>query len=190
MVVHTTPASCLQILSIAAKPSVKRLHLRNLFAYGRRYYIQPIEDGFRVVTTNKVRWHYRRRTSASAVLTGELTPIDETTTRITMHVRIRLFYMLGAFLIPTFMASILVFVPWQRWVIIVLLGTLYLLSWFERRYNAALEANEMVYFVEIALEDFVPSEMLALGGKSPDVVYDREDFSRAWERFYKEHKEK
>jgi hypothetical protein len=188
MVIKATPSRCLQTMATAAKPSSQRLHLRNLFASGRRYDLQPGKTGFTITTTSSVLWRFRKRTSASAVLHGEFTTVDDDITRIQMDVHIKLFYLLDVFLIPTFTASILIFVPWHPALLIGALLALYLLSWFGHRYNAALEANEMVFFVQKSLEDFVPAEILFLAAEASDVVTATRDFRRAWEQFYEAHK--
>ena len=152
----TTPSETYKVLEIAAKPSVKRLHLRNVFTQGRRYFIMPRDGGgFRMMTTNKIPW-YPSRTSASAVLTGDFEKIDDTTSRLTMKSRIRTFYMLQSLFMPSFMASMLIFMRWHLVLIAASIVTLYSLSWMAHRYNAALEAYEMIFFIEKALEDHIP----------------------------------
>ncbi|MCU0496435.1 MAG: hypothetical protein MUF87_03675 [Anaerolineae bacterium] len=191
LIVNATPAVCLQTLIEAARPSTQRLHHRNLFASGRRYEFRMIDDSesngaFRMTTTSKVSWHYRRRTSSSAVLIGKFYTMTDEMTRIQLETRIKLLYLLDVFLIPTFMTSIIVFVPWSNAVIVGLIALFYLLSWVAHRYNAAYEANEMIYFVQKVLEDLATGEMKSLEtGK--DVVY--QDFERVWEKFYQEHRE-
>lgn len=188
LIVQARPSLCLQTLVTAAKPSTHRLHLRNLFAGGRRYQIEPTEDGFRLTTTSKVAWRYRKRTSASTVLSALFVELDDRTTRIQMDAHIRLFYLLDVFLIPAFMTTILISAPWSPLVVAGLLGTLYTLSWFGHRYNAALEAHEMVYFIQTALEDLVPAPATSLGATTPGVVYDQREFENEWEKFYQAHK--
>jgi hypothetical protein len=188
LIVQARPAVCFQTLAVAAKPSTQRLHLRNLFVGGRRYQIEPHDGGFVLTTTSKLVWRYRKRTSSSAVLSASFNAIDDTATRIQMQVRIKLFYLLDVFLIPLYTTFTIIFVPWPRMVIVGLLFTLYVLSWLGHRYNAALEAHEMVYFVQTALEDLVPAQMLSLMGQTPGVVYNKTEFSEQWERFYEEHK--
>jgi len=183
--VSITPSQTFKVLETAAKPSIQRLHLRNVFARGRRYFIFPhTRSGFRMVTTHKVFWHPRRRTSASAVLIGHFEPIDADTTRLSVHSRIRTFYLLQVFLWPTFMTSMLVFMLWPVWLIGLCIGALYGLSWLAHRYNAALEAHEMIFFIEKALEDFIPEPPATLPSKSSaaDLILKR-DFVEAWDKF-------
>lgn len=187
VIIGAPPAACLQTLATAAKPSTQRLHLRNLFAGGRRYHLEPARRGFRLTTTSKVLWRYRRRTSSSAVVHGRFEEIDGATTRIWLHGRIQVLYLLDVFLIPAFMTSILLFTRWSPTLVGGLLATLYGLSWFGHRYNASLEAHEMVYFVQTALDDLAPAQVHTLGSNTPGVVYGDPDFEEQWEKFYEEH---
>lgn len=189
LVIRATPGACVQTLAVAAKPSTKRLHLRNLFASGRRYQLHLRGGGFTLTTTSQVLWRYRKRTSAAAVLLADLSAVDAQITRIQLRVRISLIYLLDAFLIPTFVLSILIFVPWPPPLIAALLAGLYLLSWFGHRHGAALEANEMIFFVQKALEEFVPAEILALDSTSPDVIQINREFGAIWEEFYQAHRD-
>ncbi len=190
LVIRATPGMCLQTLAFAATPSIERLHLRNLFASGRRYQLHRRGSGFTLTTTSQVIWRYRKRTSASAVLLAEVAAIDEQITRIQMRVRISLIYLLDALLIPAFMLSILVFVPWPTLVTGGLLAALFGFSWFGHRYGARLEANEMVFFVQKALEDFLPVEVLSLDSNTPTVVHLNREFGQMWEQFYQAHKDR
>lgn len=189
VVIRGTPALCLQTLALAAKPSTDRLHLGNLFASGRRYEIQLRDSGFALMTTSKIPWYYRRRTTPAAVMLAKFSRLDENMTHIQMRVRIRLLYLLDVFLIPTFMTSIVIFMPWNPLFIILPVVALYGLSWFGHRFNAALEANEMIFFVQKALEDLVPTDLAALNATTGDVTYEQQAFSEAWEKFYQAHKE-
>jgi hypothetical protein len=188
LVIQATQTACLQTLALAAKPSTKRLHLRNLFASGRRYSLYARQSGFGLTTTSQVIWRYRRRTSPSAILHAEFTDLEDNFTGIHMRVHISLYYLLDVFLIPTFASALILYMPWPPVLIGVLVLALYGLSWFGHRNGAAYEANEMVFFVQKALEDLVPTEFLALPIGEADVIYER-DFSAAFEKFYEEHKD-
>ncbi len=188
LLVQASPGACITALAKAAKPSIQRLHLRNLFVSGRRYQLYPHGEGFTITTTSKLLWRYRRRTSASAVLFAEVTEVGQEITRIRIRAHIKLFYLLDVFLIPTFTASIVVFMPWHPAIIVGVLLVLYVLSWLGHRFNAALEANEMLFFVERALEDFVPAEIFSLASSASDVVQSNHGFEEAWAKFYEAHK--
>jgi hypothetical protein len=180
---------CLETMMTAAKPSVQRLHLGNIFAGGRRYHIQATPGGFRIVTTHKVFWHQRRRTKPTAILSGRFEPIgtDHDLTRIELDVRIRTGYLLDFLLLPAFMTSILIYVPWNPTLVTVAIVLLFTLSWFGHRYNAMMEAHAMVWFVKKSLADFVPVRFMALEGDNTNVLYDNRDFEEAWQKFYRRH---
>jgi hypothetical protein len=181
--VQATPALCLSTLKTAAKPSTKRLHLRNLFESGRRYQITSRDDGFRITTTSKVRWHYRKRTGSSAVLTGTFTALNDNITRIDLSARIHVGYLLDIFLLPFLIGCIVVYAPWHPLVIGLALTGLFGLSWTGHRYNAILEAHAMMWFVQKALEALVPAEVRELRAGTDSVIY---DFQQAWNTFYDE----
>ncbi len=185
LVVRAPQAVCLQTLLVAAKPSADRLHLRNLFADGRRYYIRPQEDGFRLTSDNRLLWGGRRnRTRVAAVVLGEFSSPDDEITFIRLHSRIRLIYLISGLLLPIFFSSIVVYMPWPRSIISAIIVLLFALSLLEHRFNAALQVNEMVYFVQKALEELPPVEIAALPTSGPDVVMT--DFREQWYRFYRE----
>lgn len=186
LMLQATPAEIVEKLGAASKPRVSRLDLRNLYANGRRYFIQPREGGFRLLTTSKIPWRARQRTSSATVMHGRFAPYGNGGTRIQVYVRVSPVYTLSALLLPLFMASILIYVPWPPVVIAIVLAILFGLAWAAQRFSAALEANDMLWFVQKALEDFVPADINHLSDESP-VYYDESAFEQAWDRFYREH---
>ncbi|GAB4512144.1 MAG: hypothetical protein OHK0046_11240 [Anaerolineae bacterium] len=191
LMVKATQAEVLQLLVKSAKPSANRLDLRNLFQNGRRYFIQPRTGGFRLTTTRGVVWRFRRRTTAVVVMNGSFADLGDDVTRIQLETRLNVSYFLDAFLIPLFMTSILIYMPWSPWVIGAALLTLYMSSWLGHRYNAALEAGEMVWYVQKVLGDFIPAEIKELSAMTSETIYRyNADFEAAWERFYEEHQGK
>jgi hypothetical protein len=74
--------------------------------------------------------------------------------------------------------------PWSRVVTGLIIALLFSLSLVGYRFNAALQVNEMVYFVQKALEDLPRADLNGLPATSPDVVMT--DFREQWFRFYKE----
>lgn len=185
------PAQTFAILLTAAKPNINRLHLRDVFARGRRYFLYPREDGsFRMLTTHRVIWYPRRRSSASTVLNGAFEKIDDTTTRLTLRSRIQVLYLLDTLLWPTFITSMLIFMAWPLWLVIGCIVALYWLSWLVHRYTAALEAYEMIFFIEKALEEFISEPLLPLPPPSAagDLVMER-DFAEVWDKFVEERQE-
>jgi hypothetical protein len=185
--VALTPMNALAALKTAASPSTERLHLRNVFAYGRRYYIQPHKSGGFVMTTNaKVSWRYAHRTAAITIMTGHLSA-ESDLTRVELHSRPKISYLLDVLWLPTFITSLIVVMPWDARLVGVIIAALYSLSWLGHRYNAALEAYEMIFFVEKAFEDYQPQIAPLLASEGAHVVYDRQrDFAAAWEQFYQD----
>lgn len=191
LLVQASPTTCLRALGLTARPSTERLHLRELFRQGRRYQLYLRNGGgFRVTTTSKVLWHYRRRTTASAVLDGSFTELDSGLVQVHLSAHMRPFYLLSTFFLPLYVTSILIFIPWPLPLRLVLLSLLFGLSWLGHRANAALEAFEMVHFVRQAFAglDAPPAPQITPTG-DPGVVYDEgQAFAEAWERFYAEHR--
>lgn len=189
MLVMASPYVVQEALKRAARPSTQRLHLRDLFAQGRRYHFKPILDGFQLSTTSKVAWHYRRRTKACAVLTANMEELDTQTSRIHIQTRFRMLYLLEFIWLPLFMTSIIVYMPWHPLIIAVLTLLLFGLSWGAHRSHAGLEALEMIYFVEKVLEDFIPKDTPALEDTNPSIIYNQQEreFAEAWEKFYEAH---
>ena len=189
LVVRASQGKCLQTLAVAAKPSADRLHLRNLFTSGRRYYVQPQQDGFKLTSDNRLFWGGKRnRTRVAAVVFGKFSSPDNEITFIRLHSRVNILHMLSGLLVPIFFTSIVVYMPWPRLVISLIILLLFGLSLIGRRFDAAFQVNEMVYFVQRALEDLPPVEVSALPASGPDVVLT--DFREQWYRFYREQIEK
>lgn len=188
MTVQATPDECVRALITAARPSVERLHFRNLFTDGRRYYVDPRREGFWMTSNSKIPWRRRARTTVAAVLHGEFSAVGEGGTRLRLRSRMRLFFLLDALFIPAFMTSIVIFAPWPRPIIAGLILALFGLSWLSHRLTATLQAAEMVYFVQKALEDIAPLDIPVLGEPTPDMVTQERDFHEQWEKFYEQHK--
>ena len=186
LLIRATPAVCLQTIATAAKPSAQRLHLRSVFSGGKRYFIQPRSGGFRMTSTRSVRWRYRRRTSSTAIMSGYFSPFGDDITRIQLHARMHIGYLLDTFLIPVLLAAIIFYTPWNPIVIFAAFGIVLTLSWIGHRANAILEANEMVWFIQKALDDLDPGQIMALGAGEDDVLHIHSDFENEWEKFYAE----
>lgn len=188
LIVKGTPSECLRAIQDAARPSLQRLHLRNLFTDGRRYFVDPLRDGFRLTSNSRIPWRRRARTATAAIVQGKMSPAGEGMTRIEISARMRLFFLLDIFFIPVFMTSILVFAPWPPLLIGVLIGSLFSLSWIWHRLTAALQAADIVYFVEKALEDQTPQNIPILTEGTPDVITQNREFRKQWQKFYEQHK--
>jgi hypothetical protein len=188
LTVKASRIECLRALALASRPDVQRLHLRNLFTDGRRYYVEQRKTGFRLTSNSKVPWRRRTRTAVAAVIYAEFSDVGDAT-RILMRSRMRLFYLGEALLIPAFITSLLIFTPWPKLLILALILALFGLSWLAHRLTATLQATEMVYFVEKALEDIAPMDIPMLGASAePDVITQDRDFREQWTKFYEAHK--
>ena len=186
---YVTPRVCLGGLVQASKPSTDRLHLRDLLAYGRRYhFVGGSPKGFTMETTSRIPWRRRDRTPAVARLSAEFQVLDDNLTQINITARIRIWHLWSGMLVPMFFTPLFLFGIWQPfWVRVLELIALYVLAWSAYRYRAAIDAHDMVYFIEKALEDFLPKSVSELGAHVPHVVDNRQDFPAAWEKFYEQH---
>lgn len=181
--VSLSPSQIYQILELAAKPSIKRLGLRNLFARSRRYHMRPTSDrGFRMTTTSRVSWHPRRRTSATAILTAKIQAGDDNTNQLNLNSRVKLRYLLTQFFLPTFFASMIIFMSWATWIIVLLIISLYSLSWIRHRTTAMLEVQEMIFFIETILREYVPEAPAQLQAGEANIVLEK-DFAVEWDKY-------
>lgn len=185
ILLYATPDACIEAMRTAAKPSVQRLHLSSIFAGGRRYHLDPVTQGFQMTTTNKVFWHPRRRTRPSAVLEGVFVPLEAGTLRLELDIRMRVMYLVDAFLLPLFMTSLLLFIPWPRVIVVAAVVALFVLSWLGHRYNAMLEADAMLWFIRKALAEFANVQTPVLPAQTGDLLYDEQVFEAALRRFYR-----
>jgi hypothetical protein len=190
LTVQATPAACIQAMAIAAKPSVERLHLRDVFSDGRRYDLEPSADGFRMRCSSSVGWRYRRRTNKVTLLNGTFERVGDGVTRLNLRVRIAVPYLLDIFVLPLMVALIILpFELWQMWFRVVVVLLLLGLSWHGHRAHATLQAIDMIYFIERALEDFAPATLLSLDASTPHLADDtmHREFRQEWDKFYKKH---
>ncbi len=184
LLVRATPDQCMQTLARAARPSTERLHLRNLFTDGRRYHLKPAKDGFQLNSTSRTLWR-RGRGRVASVLWGNVSEISTGVTRIDLRARMTLGFLLDVFLVPAWMGLLLIFGPLPLPVGVGLSGVLLGLSWVWHWYAAVLQATEMVYFVQVALDDLPAATIPALAG---DHVIDAE-FAQQWQKFYDAHRD-
>jgi hypothetical protein len=187
---QATPAACLQAMAVAAKPSVDRLQLRDVFSDGRRYFLEPDEEGFRMRCTSGSGWRNRRRGGSVSLLWGTFETVDNNITRLHLRARIAVPYLIELFLAPLMIALIILpFDLWMNWFRVGVVLLLFGLSWGSHRAHAQLQAVEMVYFIGRALEDFSPVNLPSLGDNNPHVSDDtmHREFREEWEKFYKEH---
>jgi hypothetical protein len=190
LLLQVTPSMCLQMLANAAKPSAQRLHLRNLFTDGRRYYLSEAQNGFQMHSTSTIPWRRRKRTRVAAVLFGTFSEVGGGITRIQISSRMTTLYFLDIFVLPLWMGVLLIFGPLRPQIALIGLALIFALSWLWHWYGAVLQATEMVYFIQVALEDLEPAEIPALAAVNQHIVYSQEDFQQQWQKFYDEQKRK
>lgn len=186
LLVQAAPSQCLSVMITVAKPSAKRLEWRDLFSEGRRYYIDPLTEpsgalGFRMTCNSAIRWRVRQRSGEIAVLHGTFEPVDPTITRLQLHVRMAIPYLLDIFWIPLLASLIILPMGWDTPFSLVLTISFYVLSWIAHRANAQLQAIEMIYFVQRALSEFAPGNIPELSSSAP-----YSDFSTEWAKFYEQ----
>jgi hypothetical protein len=188
LTVKALPNDCVRALAFATRPNLDRLHLRNLFMDGRRYYVDVLKDGFQMTSNTSLPWRPKSRGSVAAVLRGQLSASGSSSTIIRMQARMRLLYLLNIFPIPLFMAALLIASPWPKSVIIALIIMLFFLSWAGHRLTASLQAADMIYFVEKVLEEVITTDTPLLPSQNETVVTPEQDFLDQWQKFYEEHK--
>jgi len=179
--VAAPPETCMALLLKAAQPSIDRLHLRDAFAEGRRYFIEATADGFRMMTTSKALFN-RRRTESLTVLRAQVTGVGESSTAIALRVYLRPVSLFSSLWIPVGMIGLLWPVPWPRMLIVGLLTAILGFAWASLRYGAALEIAEMVYLIHKAYENVPKFEPTALPAPS-DTVVNGSNFDAMWDEF-------
>ncbi|MBI1278587.1 MAG: hypothetical protein GC179_10720 [Anaerolineaceae bacterium] len=188
LTVKALPNDCSRTLALATRPNLDRLHLRNLFIDGRRYYVSVLNDGFEMTTHSSLPWRPKTRGSIAAVLRGTFSAAGNDSTVIRMQARMRLLYLLNIFPIPLFMTALLIASPWSKTLVIGLIIGLFFLSWAGHRLTASLQAADMVYFVEKVLEEVITTDTPLLSSNNESVVTPEQDFPKQWQKFYEEHK--
>ncbi|MGB1288054.1 MAG: hypothetical protein ACPG7F_16065 [Aggregatilineales bacterium] len=189
LTVAAAPRQCMHILEKASRPRVNRLDFSNLYMHGQRYSLHMLDDlHFMMTVTRSVAWRYRSRTSSSTVLYGRFVKSDTQDVHLHLTGRIRLFYILQFLLLPLFITSIIIFMPWHPIWIASFVIALFILSWVGHRYHAALEAHDMVFFIQRVLDEHrpMPAPILAEGAH---IDYEDASFGEAWEKFYRTHRD-
>jgi hypothetical protein len=186
--------ACISTLTLASKPSQTRLHLRDVFFEGRRYYFRHAQDGFTLTSDSRSFWgnSKRVRTTSAVRLHAHFQPISDSLTWITLTARMNRLGMIRAMAFPLFIALLLGTGFVNRPLALLIGGLITLFSWAAYRFEAAYQANEMVYFVRKALED-LPNPVVAElpAGQRDDVIdaplsaaAQNEQFMQAWERYF------
>lgn len=179
--VDVPPEVCLSLLSKASRPSIDRLHLRETFAEGRRYFIEPTSDGF-LITTNSKGFINRRRTESLTELRAQVTGFGEHGTSIIFRGHLRPIRFVSSLWIPVGMICLLWPVPWPRMFVVGLLSVIFGFAWAGLRYGAALEIAEMTYFIHKAFENVPKFVPIALPTPS-DINVSGGDFDVLWDQF-------
>lgn len=195
LLVSLPTGDLLKLLDDAAKPSRDRLHLQEVFTSGRRYQITRTKAGFDLLTTSRSYWRYteswfgvRRRTRAAAKLVAETAHLNAGLTRVGVRTHIRLGYLLDVVWVPGFFATIVVAMPWPWWALLGVILTLFSLSFAYHYYQAAHQANEMLFFLDKALADVLVHDLPQLPATgAAEVVTINHAFAEAWEKFYESH---
>ena len=182
--------ACLGTLASAARPSTERLHLRDLYRDGRRYYLDPRPNGFRLYTDTRRLWgSSASRTAPAAIVNGDLAAAgagDTPITLIRLSTHMRLAQTLTALAFPAFVTLLVLASPlgnqWKWLLAVGLIG----LAVLTQRFEAAYQAHAMVEFVRKALDDLPQVDAPRLDPGRGDVVDGDASFSQAWQRFYDE----
>jgi hypothetical protein len=187
--VRATPAECLQTLTLASRPRLERLHLRDLFENGRRYEVARVKDGFQVTSTARILWGAARaRTPVAATVYGSFILPGNDLTLVRLHVGASRLTMLRSLFLPLWATFFVLALSWPLLPTVALIGLFLLMGWTAARLNAALQALEVVFFVQKVLADLPAGELPALAPARPDVIRPTADydFSAAWQQFYNE----
>ena len=179
--VDVPPEVCLSLLAKASRPSIDRLHLRDTFTEGRRYFIEATSDGFRMTTNSKALINRRRRTESVTVLQARVNSAGEHRTSIVFRAHLQPFRFASSLWVPVGMIWLLWPVPWPRIFVVGLLAVIFSFAWAGLRFAAALEIAEMIYFIHKAFENvpkFVPIGLpiatdTNVSGGEFDVLWDQ-----------------
>ncbi len=182
MTVDAGPERCVVQLTEACRPRIQSLHLRDLYVNGRRYQLTRLKSGFRLTTSSRVIWNPRRRSKTLAVMHGSFSESRSGSTQIQLRARISPLHLLDTFIVPSILTSIILFVPWPLTMIGSIIIAVFTLSWVTHRAAAALEVNEMLFFVHKTLEALVHAEAPTLRAQTPAVIYDSPSFTQEWVR--------
>lgn len=187
--VRATPPEVLQTLVLASRPRLDRLHLRDLFHNGRRYEVLHSRDSFQVTSTARLLWGASQaRTPVAATVYGSFITPAEGLTLVRLHAGASQMTMIRGLLLPLWASFFVLALSWPLAPSLAVIGLMLGLGWVGARLNAALQALELVFFVQKVLADLPAGEVPTLVPGSPDVVRtpgDR-DFQAVWERFYEE----
>ncbi|MCU0475883.1 MAG: hypothetical protein MUC99_07200 [Anaerolineae bacterium] len=182
--VRLAPDLSMQTVEQSTLPSVKRLHLREAFANGRRYDVFKRPDGFVLASSALTGWNGRQRASAACTLHVHLTTdADHAQTTLTVHAHLRPFAVLNALWLPTLMVYLIGSNPWPQPAIVFVIVSLYALAWASLRLSAAVDAADMTYFLQKTFEEFQHIQPQVLAAPPDPNAVNSADFEQMWERF-------
>jgi hypothetical protein len=239
--VHIGPSECAAILAQATKPSIERLHLRDLFTEERKYKIGLMPDHLLMTCTTRTRFS-RVRLPPRAILRCTFSSLGlydgRPATQLTLHTHstvgglldvIALPLLMGALLIvPWFQPSVVsvrlplvaglllfnwlvsiaqerllgvknwlffflligpisfvtAFRPWDAGLVAALVLTLLALCWGIHWAEARLQAADMIYFVQRALEHIPAPKAQELSVNNTEAQAEQA-FLREWQRAHR-----
>ncbi|GAB1420835.1 hypothetical protein MASR2M15_09590 [Anaerolineales bacterium] len=181
--VHLAPERCVGILASSTKPQIRNLEVRRLYKYGRRYFLRPTPGGFLLQTNHRVTWRPAKRTHPATTMHAYFEKRADQT-YIRMRTRIHLMFLINALWVPLLFSIVVISLPWYSLIQIFLISALFTASFLTRRYQALLEAHDMLYFVETVLESVRIERPLFADQSSAHVVYETpSDFRQVWQNF-------
>jgi hypothetical protein len=198
IVIGAPPDVCWATLAAATRPSQSRLHLRDVFAEGRRYYLAHTAEGFRITSDTRRFWSGRRsRTQVAAVVFGSLDsgsgrkagpsqPAETARQPITfvrLHVQGYTLHLIRTLALPVFVCTLVLASSWPDLVRALVMTVLLVLGWAMHRFEAMMQADSIYAFVQKALEDLPHAEIRGLPTAGAHIILDP-DFRSAWERYY------
>jgi hypothetical protein len=195
LLVQGQPERVIALLQASSKPKHDQLHLQDLFVGGRRYHIQPWRGGAALLTSSKTYWRYTeslfrnpRRTRAVARVIAQTSPLQDDLTRLQLSGHIRAGYLLDVIWIPLFFSLIFGALPLPLFRVVIIV-VIFGLSYGYHYYQAAYQANEIIYFVNKVLAPHRVDHLPELATAPDDTLYMNDSFQAEWERFYQAHRE-
>jgi hypothetical protein len=183
LTMEAAPDACLATLFAAAAPSSDRLQFLELFTHGRRYlFSHASAGGFELRTASRIAWQPGQRSRPTAVLQARFAAMPGSVTLLHTRTRHLLRPLLTAMALPALAALVVVAAPWPDVVRYAIALGLLGLAWTGHRYRGLIEALDMARFLEIALQDLMPTTtpgtdgLLTEGHKMPDA----DEFLAAW----------
>jgi hypothetical protein len=170
LLLHGTPNRALHDLALAARPSTERLHLRDFFRDGRRYYVYRHAGGFAMQSNRRIPWMRRRRTRMAAVLLGTFSEFGSSATGLRLRARLSVPFFLDIFPLPLIILILLLAGPMPTGFALLSGAALLILSWLWHRYTAVMQILDMQHFVRAALAEIEVLDAPELPASAAEVV--------------------